>query len=133
MGDNLTLKADLFAFGTCLWELATEKIPHHEVPDSMEALKKAVCEHGLYPKLPGPAMSMAISMLSVQRLSLNENITGTIIVSDLSISRAQNDADHFSVQESLRKCLFFSFGCGLTKMRSRRSARHGRHSAGTEI
>jgi hypothetical protein len=88
-GDNLTLKSDLFAFGTCLWELATEKIPHYEVADSMEALTQAVCDHGLYPKLPGPAMSMAISMLSVERLSLNENKKRIIIFSDLSSSGAK--------------------------------------------
>ena len=88
-GDNLTLKSDLFAFGTCLWELATEKIPHYNVTDSMEALKQAVCVHGLYPKLPGPPISMTIFMLTVERLSLNENKKRIIIFSDLSSSGAK--------------------------------------------
>jgi hypothetical protein len=107
MGENLTLQADLFAFGTCLWELATEKIPHYNVTDSMEALKQAVCVHGLYPKLPGPPISMTIFMLTVERLSLNKDIQRTSIFSDLNIRGAQNGAAHLSVQKITENYPFF--------------------------
>jgi serine/threonine protein kinase len=64
-GHNLTLKADLFSFGTILWELATEKIPHFDVRDSMEALRHAVCKRGLVPKLPGKRFAANLGQSAV--------------------------------------------------------------------
>jgi hypothetical protein len=64
-GHNLTLKADLFSFGTILWELATEKIPHFDVRDSMEALRHAVCVRGLVPKLPGKRFAANLGQSAV--------------------------------------------------------------------
>jgi serine/threonine protein kinase len=52
-GEGLSLKADVFSFGTILWELATEKIPHFEVSDNLAALTEAITVHGLRPKVPG--------------------------------------------------------------------------------
>ena len=39
-GQNLTLKADVFSFGTILWEMATEQIPHYDVRNNMDAIAK---------------------------------------------------------------------------------------------
>lgn len=52
-GKNLTLKADLFSFGTILWELATEEIPHFNVRDDLSALADAITQQGLKPRFSG--------------------------------------------------------------------------------
>ena len=52
-GQGLTLKADVFSFGTILWEIATEQIPHFNVRDDLQAISTAIREQGLDPKLPG--------------------------------------------------------------------------------
>lgn len=51
-GKDLTLKSDVFSYGTVLWEIATETVPHKDVTDgSLEACRKAI-EGGLDPELP---------------------------------------------------------------------------------
>jgi len=52
MGKNLTLKADVFSYGTILWEIATGIVPHSNLKDvSMEGHKAAIAA-GLEPKHP---------------------------------------------------------------------------------
>jgi serine/threonine protein kinase len=51
-GKDLTLKSDVFSYGTILWEIATETFPHKDVPEgSLEACKTAI-EAGLDPPFP---------------------------------------------------------------------------------
>ena len=51
-GKDLTLKSDVFSYGTILWEIATETVPHKDVDSgSLEAHRQAI-EAGLEPRLP---------------------------------------------------------------------------------
>eukprot|EP00277_Geminigera_cryophila_P002201 CAMPEP_0179422310 /NCGR_PEP_ID=MMETSP0799-20121207/10350_1 /TAXON_ID=46947 /ORGANISM="Geminigera cryophila, Strain CCMP2564" /LENGTH=479 /DNA_ID=CAMNT_0021196413 /DNA_START=14 /DNA_END=1453 /DNA_ORIENTATION=- len=50
LGKNLTLKADVFSYGTILWEIATGLSPHSDLKDgSMDGFKAAIAR-GLEPK-----------------------------------------------------------------------------------
>jgi hypothetical protein len=52
-GEDLTLKTDVFSFGTILWEFATERIPHFQVRDNLQALAEAISGQGPQPKFSG--------------------------------------------------------------------------------
>ena len=47
LGHPISLKSDVFALGTILWELLSEAPPYADVKDSLDALRKAISEIGL--------------------------------------------------------------------------------------
>mmetsp|Transcript_28097 Transcript_28097/g.69492 ORF Transcript_28097/g.69492 Transcript_28097/m.69492 type:complete len:942 (-) Transcript_28097:204-3029(-) len=56
-GQALTLKVDVWAFGTILWELASEKLPWSHIQGDWTQIKDRVCTHGEgLPLLPDRAV-----------------------------------------------------------------------------